>query len=105
MLLITNHFVANLLQHIITVTSINDRIKKLQQNLQTTVVSVEILADQWITLEKVYVYPPSLSGSEGITKFAAVIRSRLASQLKEVSRPVQSKFLLRGKYLVAGRET
>ena len=78
--------------------------EKLQKNLQTTVVAVEILADQWITLEKVYVCTPSLSGSEGITKFAAVIRSRLASQLKEVSRPVQSKFLLRGEYLVAGRE-
>ena len=105
MLLITNHPGASLLQYIITVTSINDRIEKLQQNLQTIVVAVEILADQWITLEKVYVYPPSLSGSEGITKFAAVTRSRLASQLKEVSRPVQSKFLLRGEYLVAGRET
>ena len=79
--------------------------EKLQQNLQTTVVAVEILADQWITLENVYVYPSSLGGLEGITKFAAVIRSRLVSQRKEVSRPVQSKFLLRGEYLVAGRET
>ena len=66
---------------------------------------VETLANPYITLEKVYVYLPSLSGSAEIIKFAAVIRSRLASQLKEASCPVQSKFLLRYEYLVAGRET
>ena len=103
--IIANHFGANLPKIIIIVTSINERITKLQQNLQNAGMAVEILADPWITLEKVYVYPPSLDGSEEITKFAAIIRSRLASQLNEVSHPVQSKFLLRGEYLVAGRET
>ena len=101
--LIARFLGAKLPQLTITVTSINDRIKQLQQNPQTIEVAVQILADPWKDLEKVYVYPPVLRGSEEITEFAAVFRSRLASQLKEVSRPAQSKFLLRGDYLITGR--
>ncbi len=101
--LIARYLGAKLPQLTITVTSINDRIKQLQQNPQTIEVAVQILADPWKDLEKVYVYPPVLRGSEEITEFAAVFRSRLASQLKEVSRPAQSKFLLRGDYLITGR--
>ena len=101
--LIARYLGAKLPQLTITFTSINDRIKQLQQNPQTIEVAVQILADPWKDLEKVFVYPPVLRGSEEITEFATVFRSHLASQLKEVSRPAQSKFLLRGDYLITGR--
>jgi hypothetical protein len=101
--LIARYLGAELPQLIITVTSINDRIKQLQQNPQTIEVAVQIFADPWKDLEKVYVYPPLLSGSEEITELAKVFRSRLASQLREVSRPAQSKFILRGEYIITGQ--
>ena len=94
---------AELRQLIATVSSINDRIKELQQNPQTIEVAVNILVDPWIDLEKIYVYLPLLRGSEKITEFAAVFRSQFASQLKEVSRTAQSNFFLHGEYLVTVR--
>ena len=85
---------AELRQLIATVSSINDRIKELQQNPQTIEVAVNILVDPWIDFEKIYVYLPLLRGSEKITEFAAVFRSQFASQLKEVSRTAPSKYFL-----------
>ena len=103
--LITRYLGAELPQLIISFTSINNRIKQLQQNPQTIEVAVRILADPWKDHEKVYVYPPLPSGSEEIAEFAKVFRSQLASQLREVSRPAQSKFILCGEYIITGQGT
>ena len=103
--LITRYLGAELPQLIISFTSINNRIKQLQQNPQTIEVAVQILADPWKDHEKVYVYPPLPSGSEEIAEFTKVFRSQLASQLREVSRPAQSKFILCGEYIITGQGT
>jgi formylglycine-generating enzyme required for sulfatase activity len=101
--LIARYLGADLPQLPVSVASITDRLKQLEQNPQTIEVAALILADSWKTWEKVYVYPPLLQGSKEITEFAAVFRNRLASQLEDVSRPAMSKFLLRGEYLVTGQ--
>ncbi|MDY0116606.1 MAG: hypothetical protein RBR59_03390 [Sulfurimonadaceae bacterium] len=80
-----------------TQTHIKAKMIELSQNITSIELASKILASKF-TNEDIFVYAPSVNGSNEVTSFARVLRDAISSKVKQASSPASSKYKLVGNY-------
>ena len=80
---------------------IQSQIELQLQKLIKKIPSLEIAANELtknITQKNIYISPIKVSGSNEVTQFAKVLKSKMATHLKTVTKPSNASYILRGNY-------